>query len=428
MTHSDSFWTELEKYLRSFYANLSPLEEAGDLPRRSVWFLRDEGTLHLSARERRDYLELLRTACKRLAPDASLSEAAIDSALRDAIFAVADVPGSRTTDVEVRIRQAVDTFRTFIEAPAQEYKCWIEIEGLDRASLPAKFGRTRFVILGKADIDALQAIVQEKHLVDREGKAKSINRMAEDIEGRAVAVEHVRARDQGAALEIAEREVQITLECLNFFADVVPYNHARLRVSRGIGERGNSLQMAIADEGSFVHSPQTTIPWEFSFERLRGLAGPADEALERVDVLRGKDDRNAVEELFVRAVRWVGRAVAADRSEDKFLFSMVALDCITRPTRGANVSQKLSSRAARVLSGPVEDRERLEVEIRRLYDIRSALVHDGSLEVTEDDRARVQTIALSTVVWALTSSDVESLTTLDDLEAYFVQGTGNAPG
>ena len=415
MTHPGSFWVEFEQYLRSFYADLSPLR-GGDLPGGNVWFLRGEGTLYLSVQERRDYVELLKTACRWLAPDASLSETAIDSALRDAIFAVADVPRTRATDLDVRIRRAVDLFRTYVKAPAQGYRCWIEIERLDRASLPAEFGLTRFVVLGTADVDALKDIVDEKHLVDREGKVETVARMAGEIEGRVVAVERVRARDQGAALAIANREVQITLECLNFFADIVPYNHARLRVSRGSGERGNSLQFAIADDGSFVHSPQTTLPWEFSFERLRGLTGAAGRALERVDALRRKADRDEVEELLVRAVRWVGRAVAAERTEDKFLFSMVALDCITRPTGGTHVRRELSSRAASLLSGHGEDRETLQTDVSRLFDIRSALVHDGSLEVTEDDRARLQTIALRTVVWALTSSDVERATTLPALE------------
>ena len=222
-----------------------------------------------------------------------------------------------------------------------------------------------------------------------------------------------------AALNLAEREVQVTLECLNFFADLIPYNRARLRISQGRQGRESSLRMTIADDGSFLHAPQATIPWEFSLAKLRELDGPVGEALKRVEELLAKAGRSEVDELVLRAVRWVGRAVSAIRTEDKFLFAVIALDCITRPKRGHNIRQELSSRAARVLSRRGEDRERLEGEIGWLYDIRSALVHDGSLEVTEDDSARIQSIALGTVVWALTSADVESAATLDDLEAYF---------
>ena len=42
------------------------------------------------------------------------------------------------------------------------------------------------------------------------------------IDGRPVAIHHVKARDNKAALVLAKREVLVTLECLNFFADLVP--------------------------------------------------------------------------------------------------------------------------------------------------------------------------------------------------------------
>ena len=422
----NSFWGDFEEYLRSFYADLSPSTDSGDLRGNNFWWRASEGSLHLTSDESRRYHQLLQTCGKQLAPDADISEAAFDSALKDAIFTVADVPGSRTRDVEFRIREAIDEFRAFVAGPGHVYECWVEVEGLDQGSLPASFGTTRFVVLGDAEIDAIKAVVEKMHTVDKAGKIDSINHIAEEILGSPVAIHRVRARDDKAALLLAEREVQITIECLNFFADVVPYNRARLRIARGKRSEGNTLQMALADEGSFIYSPQATVPWEFSLDRLRELEGAIGEALGRVEELRAKPHRSEVDELLLRAVRWVGRAVTANRTEDKLLFAAIALDCITRPKRRHDIRQRLASRAAHVLSGLGEDQERLETEIGRLYDIRSTLVHDGSLEVTEDDRAAMQTVALRTVVWALTSSDFGSATTLDELEAYFTRIT-NAP-
>ena len=435
----NSFWGDFEEYLRSFYADLSPSTDSGNLRGISFWWRASEGSLHLTSDESRRYHQLLQTCGKQLAPDADISEAAFDSALKEAIFTVADVTRSRTGDVEVRIREAIDGFRSFVTGPRRGYECWVEVEGLDHDSLPASFGDTRFVVLGDAEIDALEALVEEKHTVDKTGKMEHINRLAGEIRGSPIAIQRVNARDDKAALLLAEREVQITIECLNFFADVVPYNRARLRIARGKRSEGNTLQMALADEGSFLYSPQATIPWEFSLDRLRELEGAIGEALERVEELRAKPHRSEVEELrakphrsevdelLLRAVRWVGRAVTANRTEDKLLFAAIALDCIARPKRRHDVRQRLASRAAHVLSGGGEDQERLETEIGRLYDIRSALVHDGSLEVTEDDRAAMQTVALRTVVWALTSSDFGSATTLDELEAYFKRITTASP-
>ena len=143
----------------------------------------------------------------------------------------------------------MDGFRAFVAGPGRGYECWVEVEGLDKGSLPASFGNTRFVVLGDAEVDALKAVVEEKHTVDKTGMDQIIH-IAGEIRGSPVAIQRVRARDNKAALLLAEREVQITLECLNFFADVVPYNRARLRIARGKPSKGNTLQMALADEGS----------------------------------------------------------------------------------------------------------------------------------------------------------------------------------
>ena len=177
MPPSDSFWIELEQYLRSFHAGLSSLADGGDLPGASVWFRRGEGTLRFSVEEQETYLQLLDNACKQLAPDANLSRAAIDSALKEATFAVADIQGGRATDVEVRIRDAVDEFKGFIEGPGHEYECWIEVEGIEEASLPTQFATARFTLLGATDVDRLKDIVHEKHTAGKEGTFKALGRM-----------------------------------------------------------------------------------------------------------------------------------------------------------------------------------------------------------------------------------------------------------
>ena len=50
-----------------------------------------------------------------------------------------------------------------------------------------------------------------------------------------------------SVLKDAVFAVQVTLECLNCFADVIPYNHARLQVSQGQVESGTSLRLTLAD-------------------------------------------------------------------------------------------------------------------------------------------------------------------------------------
>ena len=422
MTRSkqEQFYVRLAQYLRDFYADLSPIEDSGTALERggTFWFRATEGTLHLTAVGSNNYHQLLWTACTTLAPHEDLSEAAIDTALQDAIFSIVDSYGTRTSNVEDRVREAVGEFSRFIDAPRQGYECWIEVAGIDTASLPATFGTTRFAVVGDADTERLVDLVRTKHTGDRASKLESISQLAGEFRERPIAIQRVSARDARAARSFATRNVAATIECLNCFADVIPYNRARLRIPSGKSGVDQSLQMALADDGSFRFSPQTTLPWTFSFARLRELTGPRGDAVNRVDALLTKEDRNPVDELLLRAVRWLGHAMTAGSRGDEFLFLMVGLECAILPRAADQIAEALSSRTARILDGGNGDPDRLKREVKRLYDLRSRLVHDGDLEITEYDLGQLHGIALDAVLDILVSPHVKRVHTLQDLDGY----------
>ena len=422
MTRSkqEQFYERLAQYLRDFYADISPIEASriGIERGGTFWFRAAEGALHLTPVESRNYHELLRAARATLAPHEDLSEATIDTALQDAIFSVVDSPGTRTPNFEDRVREAVGEFRRFIDAPRKGYECWIEVAGIDTASLPAAFGTTRFAVVGHADVERLADLVRTKHTSDRAGKQESISQMAEELRERPVAIQRVSARDHRAAKSFATRDVAATIECLNCFADVIPYNRARLRIPNGKSGVGKSLQMVLADDGSFWYNPQATIPWTFSFAALQELTGPLAEAVNRVDALLSNENRNPVDELLLRAVRWLGHAMTAGSRGDEFLFLMVALECAVLPRRVEEIAESLSSRTTRILHDGNGDPDSLKQEVKRLYNLRSRQVHDGSLEITENDLGQLHGIALEAVLDILISSQVKRLHTLQDFDSY----------
>ena len=424
---ASGFWDELTQYLRDLHAALSPLTDSWDplVGAGSVWWRAGEGSRHLSADEYRDYYRLLQRARDALAPRGDMSEAVIDSALQKAIFDVVDSPGTRAADVEVRIGQAVNECRSFIEKPPQEYECWLEVGGLATASLPAEFGATRFVLLGDQDIERLADRDRTEHTVDQAQKLDLIELMAVDLRGRPVAIQRVHARDAKAAVSLATRKLSSTLECLNFFADVISYNRhpggpdgARRPTVLRIGESGPAiaLQMALAADGSFWENRQATRLGTFSLERVHDLPSLAGEAVKRVEALLAHEVRNPVEELLLRAVRWVGRATAAESPEDQVLFSEIALECLTRPGMDRHSKQDLVSLTAAVLDRRHSDGGSIEDEISRLYGIRSELVHDGSREILDSDSAEMYEIALAVTLGILVSPEVKQVETLGALD------------
>ena len=64
-----------------------------------------------------EYRDVRQALLKKVAPDEDLSESAIDSALRTAVFEVVDIPKRRDQNPSVRLDHALENLRTFSSEP-----------------------------------------------------------------------------------------------------------------------------------------------------------------------------------------------------------------------------------------------------------------------------------------------------------------------
>ena len=100
-----------------------------------------------------------------------------------------------------------------------------------------------------------------------------------------------------------------------------------------------------------------------------------------------------MQELVLTAVRWAGRATIEATREESLLLFAIALECLVLPTRGAELTHRLSQRVAWILSGDPDQRRGLTKRVRELYEVRSRVVHDGHYEVTEFERNGIRAVA-----------------------------------
>jgi hypothetical protein len=105
-----------------------------------------------------------------------------------------------------------------------------------------------------------------------------------------------------------------------------------------------------------------------------------------------------VDRKLFSSVSWFGKAVNAESDEDQFLFFAIAIECLLvgdekgpHASQGS-ITQKISERAAFLISDEVGERTRTETEIKALYSIRSKIVHVGAA-ATYVDVIRIEKIA-----------------------------------
>ena len=111
--------------------------------------------------------------------------------------------------------------------------------------------------------------------------------------------------------------------------------------------------------------------------------------------------------------------MAAEVPEDKYLQFAVALECLVLPERGDELSYRLSHRVARALGSTPETRVEIAKEVKDLYKLRSNIVHDGHLEISEGDVYMIQDFAIEVICRLLTDSEVQEFHKADELREYF---------
>ena len=408
-------------FVRDFLSNFVNNVSFGGIPERHhFWSRKDEGSLFLPPETREEYLNVRKKLLRISARDEDLSETAIDLALRTAVFEVVDIPKRRDRALPVRVNKALEKLERFLTSPPGEYKCWIEVGGLDTTSLPTCFGDVRFVVFGADQMQTLKETIQTKHTICRSEKLAFIDgQLAESFLDRPTALVKVGARDAKAALALAKRTVRATIECLNFFSDMISHSHAWLFLPGRRESHSSGACLTVASNGSMgVDVADEGLLESFSIAEVRSIERIRD-AVKRAESLLVKKNHNEVEEMILTAVRWGGRATIAKTPEESFLLFAIALECVVLPQQGAELTYRLSQRAARLVGENGDQRLKLFKIAKKLYGIRSKIVHSGHYEVTEEERDEVRAAAKEVIVRLLMNRDVQQCRKSKELDEWF---------
>ena len=411
----------VHSYLNKLISDNIATNTSSTLFRNRSWSRHDEGAFSLTDEQAREQEEVSRRLSRTVYRRNDLSPQSIESALVDAMFITLDLPSRRSNIAEERVKEAVDHLLSFLNSNLQTFDCWLPIDGFRETALPATFGRCRFETVGSQHFGHVSTVLRSVGGPHLETSLKQLLPvLSHNMEGKAAAILSLAAKETGGALNMATEEVQETIECLNFFGPAIPFNYSTLSLAKGHTGLGVSHQLAIGAEGAISHgSALTSMPASYSIHELLSFPGQVGASARMVDSLLKQERRSKVDELLIRAVRWAGRGVSAESLEDKLLFFTIALECLALPDGKAELSYRLSQRVARAIGSDLGSRQTTFDDVKRLYDMRSGIVHGGREEISEYDVATIHAIALSFIVHMLTEPEVGSLTSLKALRKYF---------
>jgi hypothetical protein len=349
-----------------------------------MFSVRDHGTLSLYGTEAKVYRQVLKKLGEDYARKEDISAWTIERALQAAILTALDPREQQVgTTLNDRIEAALRNLRNDLSRSATRHSCYTPVGGLDDRELPRSFGSTRFVIFNESQLRKLRFDLR-KHTKQKKSKTTIINDIRNsELWNHVCALVEVAAKDPKAAEALAQRDARITIDVLNFFADVMPYEHGWVYL-RGEAITLNVTSVIRGSDKSFWIPGRVEGPLgPFSIRRLRAEEWLGTQVSKLHRLLRSKE-RSRIEELFVAAVRWAGRAAVEQKTEQSFLLYMIALESIVLPVHLGTTNYRLRLRIAHLLARRPEHRTRIMEELQKLSLARNAIVHKGSFKVTDD--------------------------------------------
>jgi Apea-like HEPN len=130
--------------------------------------------------------------------------------------------------------------------------------------------------------------------------------------------------------------------------------------------------------------------------------------------------RRDIDELYLSAIQWAGRATVEPRREEAFLLFAIALESLILPTSDPmELTYRLRIRTAHLLGATARERERISEETGKLYGIRSNIVHNGYYQITEVELARIKRKTKQAIFALLSSRTAQGCKDKKELNKWF---------
>lgn len=397
-----------------------------------LWFwYEDEGTLFLTEPEAQRYRSTLDGLVEAVGRRGQISSRAVEKTFQQAILAALDLQGRRSPDSDLRLENAIDELRGFLTAPLQAFRVYHRVNGLSSDGLPSRVGSVEFIVFDDQELDRFRAAIGE-HAVSAEQRELRYRHVEEllqekDIAGSMVGAVEVAAVESRAAEELAAWQLRRTLDVINFYSDLIPSNRAFLSLP-GDRDTANRVVPQIVLEGRkkssySVNRTRVGRVGELSVPKLRELDRENGYGFARVaELLAGQP--NKLEEQLIASIQWAGRATADSRgearNEEVFLLYAIALESLVLSDGNpAELTYRLRARVAHLLGDDSKSRRDVFDSIKRLYDIRSKIVHSGRYQVTDADLSLIRNVTKAALIRVCTQGEFRSMTNPIHLGKWF---------
>ncbi|MCW6050301.1 hypothetical protein K4039_09435 [Lyngbya sp. CCAP 1446/10] len=132
-----------------------------------------------------------------------------------------------------------------------------------------------------------------------------------------------------------------------------------------------------------------------------------------------KKNLNKFQKRIMLAVEWIGQSMADPSPQSAFIKAAIALEIIftynEREIITPSIMNQMSESIALILRSSVDERLKMESKVKKMYGLRSKIVHSGNKDISQADYQTLLEIARHVIIKILTSDKLNSVDSVEDL-------------
>ena len=343
------------------------------------------------------YADTLNAMAPRVGDESPVSRETIDESLASTL---AELLQTDHADKELALKQASQKFVERVSQAPTIHTIRLGVFGFGLSCEGAEFGKIR--------------IVKRIYTPSRDLAGCFFTGTPTEV---LLAELRISAADFTSARRIAERLVDQHLSILNAICSDRAHSYTRL--SRSL----SGLELVFLTDFSdrtgtpnhvLAGASKAFIPLSRSdFDRHIGERGGT-----RVGSLL--QTRNPFSDRLIAGLEIAGAACIEPKHHESLLLFAVALESavLGRDTQ-SELTMQLAVRTAHLLSSSLKGRKQVSKAVKRLYALRSKIVHTGSFLVSSDDVAEMRIYCLTALFVLTTKSDFANFSEVSELDGWF---------
>jgi hypothetical protein len=340
-----------------------------------------------------------------------VSRSYIESKVRGLLFSK-----SEGTSVSVdECRQLINAFREY----SKDWTVLIPVVGIGKVPNDFRVGR---VLFRKYDEPTINQLVDFLHTRDRE-EGSSRERLVEFLQPLqdAYCGEINILGDPEHAKEQGRFEVQLALDILRICGRMF-CSDARIL---GLGLKGEVFFKASRtvivyheNEDEFHITSVGTGPALLMNIEPGSLEWVEDAMFAPLSELAAKknDTKTKFEKSLLLAIHWLASALANREETMRFLNLFMVIEVLIKREDEYSITKYISENVSLLIEHRPAERLALAKELRKLYGIRSKIVHEGAILTDPRSSERLELMALSVLMTCV--SLTEKVTDVDSMQAY----------